>query len=160
MKLRTKILSVALLTFLTLPLTAQGVSALSAPSSDLVPTLVVDSTADGWTTSFTGMGSNRFAFLMVGSELGRSSLDFGRNGTLLLDVRGPVSAYFLGTTDVLGSISIFIPRPKTLPPQIEGMVVALQGVSIDPSLLKGAPRLLDFVISNPTLIRLISVLNY
>jgi hypothetical protein len=135
MKLHSRILSVAFLATLVLTpsVSAIGVALEPALGGLLVaprPTLRVIESPMGYHLEFNDMGPGDLTGLVFGRMPGFTLLDLGSYGVVQLAVHDVAFAMFVGVTDSVGAVSLYLPRPTTLPPELEGFTFTLQGVSV------------------------------
>jgi hypothetical protein len=140
MKFPCKVLCVALLAFLTVPVTAQGLVALPSGGSSSITqasgSMTVSESVLGWTVQFSGMGAFRPVVLAVGASSGRTRVDLSPYGSLTLDVSNVGVMLAAGTTSASGDLTMFVPRPSRLPARVDGSSVFLQGFAVDVSTLQ------------------------
>jgi len=148
MKLPSKFLFVALLAALAFPAVAQKAKLSPAPPTctlDVVSgSLVVVETDQGWSLRFTDMGPSEVVGIVFGKGAGGDSIDLGVYGSVDVQVNEVMFWVFAGMTSPTGELAIFLPRPASLPPELEGVQFTIQAVSLDvrnPSKDKGVKGL-------------------
>lgn len=94
--------------------TALAASLLSAVSAQTCSTLTASGTGAPGTSvtcALDGTANNAFAYLLVGSTTGSTTLNFGPLGTLVLGLAQPFIPVPMGRTDANGDVSLAINVP-------------------------------------------------
>ena len=111
----------------------------------------------GWQFDMSNEGANHLVVLLVGFQSSQSLIDLGVFGTAAIQVSQVMVAVPAGYADGAGDLALFIQRPTVLDPQLEGMRLVLQTVSLD---VQQDPKSADVLVSNVVSVAAVSASRY
>ncbi len=113
----------------------------------------LDSTGNGaagtnLTLAITGADVDQFAFLLLGTSAGSSSLQLGPFGTLNFGLAQPWFPYYIGQTNPAGAAAVTIPIPLSLPVSTtmagQGLTFGLESGTSTPTLNSCTTNVITF----------------
>jgi len=101
------------------------------------------------TLAIDGTEANQFAFLILGQNLGNTTLPLGPFGTINLDLVQPWFPFPIGLTDAAGDVSVTVDVPLSLP---TSTFMNAQGLTL--GALSGQPPTLNTCTTNTVAFRI------
>jgi len=99
--------------------------------SPQAPVLQLNETVQAWEFTLTGGPPSRFMLLYFGISGGSETVDLGEYGSVDFSIGLPSFPQIVGPFDSAGGAFFAVSRPLTLPPQVIGIILGVQGICVD-----------------------------